>query len=242
MKNIESNNKLKIRLEEKGYLLQDKIKEGRKVYYILEQINEYKEVYNNLLRNYYKTNKEKEFTMYFGLRTLNNDLFPLNKADISNKVNVSARTISNWDNTLIDKSIISKDGFYYFSINKETGEMKQCSKEEYNNFWRNKAYVKAFYDLQVKYIEGKITLTELQLASAEIGSIVTLIENKYYFRSKKYKTNTDNKMYIDTFNLIKAIYGNDKEYNLKFEIVKDITIKFKKLDRNKYINIKLKKL
>lgn len=241
LKKIENNNKLEIRLKEKGYLLKDKIKEGRKVYYILDQENEYKEMYNNMVNYVYNTTKEVEFTKYFNLRTLTNDLFPLSKADISNKVNVSSRTISNWDNNLVNKCIIYKDGYYYFTINKQSGEIKQCTKQEYNSFWKNKAYLKAFYDLQVKYIKGQLTLTELQLASAEIGSIITLVENKYYFKTKKYKTNKDNRLYIDTFNLIKTIYGNDPEFNPNFEFIESkIVIDpankmiIKKLDNNTY--------
>lgn len=204
LKNIETKNKLESRLKEKGYILIEKIKEGRKVYYTLEQKEEQKELYNNIVKNYYKTNKEREFTNYFQIRT-DNDAMPLNKKELGQVINISSRTISRWDNNLIDKSIIAKDGFFYFSINKETKEIQQCTQEEYKNFWKNKGYTKAFKELQLKYINGQITLTELQLSSAEIGNIITLIEDKYYYRIKKYKTNKDNKMYIDTINLIKYL-------------------------------------
>jgi len=222
LRKIEGSNKLDLRLKEKGYILKDKIKEGRKVYYILEQISEYKEMYNNLVKNYYNTDKEQEFTKYFTLRTLTNDKFPLNKADISDKVNVSTRTITRWDNTLIDKRIISKDGFYYFCLDKENRTVKQCSKEEYKSFWKNKAIENNIKMLVDKYYRGEISIEEMLRENSDFTTRVNLFDNKYYFRTKKYKTNFNNQMYIDTFDLIKAVYGNDKEFKPNFELVKDI--------------------
>ena len=34
-------------------------------------------------------------------------------------------------------------------------------------------------------------------------------ENKYFYRTKKYNTNTENQLYIDTLELIKNIYGTN---------------------------------
>lgn len=216
LKGIESKNQLKARLKEKGYNLVSKEKEGRKVFYNIEQINSNKEVYNNMVKYVYNTNKEKEFTKYFTLRTIVNNTIPYSKADISNKIEVSKRTVTTWDNKLNDLQIISKDGYFYFCIDKEKGTIEQCTKEEYKNFWKNKSYIKAFKDLQIKYINGTIDLNQLTLASAEIGGTIALIENKYYYRIKKYKTNTQNQLYKDTYNLIKAIYGN-KNIEIQFE-------------------------
>lgn len=220
LKTIEAENKLNERLEQKGYNLIEKIKEGRKVYYIIEQYNSNKEMYSNMVKYVFNTNKKEEFTKYFCLRTNENNNFPLSKSDISNKAEVSKRTITTWDNTLIDYNIISKDGYFYFCIDKENRTIKQCIKEEYKSFWRNTAYIKAFKDLQLKYINGTIDLNQLTLASAEIGASVALVTNKYYYRIKKYKTNTENQLYIDTFNLIKNIYGNT-EIEIKFPLISE---------------------
>lgn len=218
LRKLESKNKLCERLEKKGYKLIEKLKEGRKVYYILEQERGDKEVYSNMIKYVYNTNKEDEFSKYFSLRTVNNNNFPLSKNDISNVAEVSKRTVTTWDNKLIDYNIISKDGYFYFCIDKENKTIKQCEKEEYKCFWRNTAYIKAFKDLQLKYINGIIDLNQLTLASAEIGASVALITNRYYYRVKKYKTNTENKLYIDTFNLIKSLYG-DTEIELDFPTI-----------------------
>lgn len=42
--------------------------------------------------------------------------------------------------------------------------------------------------------------------------------NKYYYRVKKYKTNKDNQLYIDTIELIKSIYGN-KDIIVEFPLI-----------------------
>lgn len=218
LKTIENNKQLQERLKQKGYTLINKVKEGRKVYYNIEQLSNSKEVYSNMIKYVYKTNKEEEFTKYFTLRTCVNELYPLSKMDIADKSEVSKRTVSTWDNTLIDYNIISKDGFFYFCIDKDKQTITQCTIEEYKMFWRNTAYIKAFKDLQMKYINGTIDLTQLQLASAEIGASIALVNNKYYFRIKKYKTNKDNQLYIDTMELIKSVYGN-KAIEVNFPMI-----------------------
>ena len=39
-----------------------------------------------------------------------------------------------------------------------------------------------------------------------VERIMQAIENKYYYRINKYKTNKDNKLYLDTSELIKILY------------------------------------
>ena len=113
------------------------------------------------------------------------------------------------DLTTDDKlSLINKYGtilnFGRFTIN--TNEINQCTEEEYKTFWKNSHMLKAFNDLQIKYLNGEITLNQLQLASADIGAFMVAISNKYYFRTKKYKVNKDNKLYIDTKTLIEEVF------------------------------------
>ena len=81
--------------------------------------------------------------------------------------------MTKWDNILLKNDIISKDDFFYFCIeeDQENRIIRECSKEEYKSFFKNKAYKEAFKNLQKKYINGEITLNELTLASAEVGAI-----------------------------------------------------------------------
>lgn len=210
LKQIESNNKLCERLENKGYKLINRTKEGRSILYEVELINENKEVYSNLCKYVFNTNKEFEFAKYFISRIITNDnnIIKTNK-DIAIIVGVSNQLISNWDNTLINNKMILKNGYYYICVDNNNKEIRECTKEEYKSFYRNKSYIHAFKMLQHRFYNGEITLTELQVASADIGSSIALIENKYYYRIKKYINNTDNKMYIDTLELIKSIYNKE---------------------------------
>lgn len=50
-------------------------------------------------------------------------------------------------------------------------------------------------------MQGEITLTELQLTSGDIAVIISMIENRYCFKIKKYKVN-QNEIYEYTRNLI----------------------------------------
>ena len=240
LKQLELNDKLEERLNTKGYKLINKYKEGRKVYYELEQQSELKEIYSNLVSTVYRSRKEEEFTKYFQLRTSPNDKLPLNKADIGDKSNVSIWTVSKWDNILLDKGIISKDGFHYFCFNKDKLIIKQCSEEEYKGYWKNRAIERNIEKLEKLYMSGERGFKDVLRANSDFTTKVNMMDNKYYFRIKKFRTNEDNQLYIDTLNLQIAIYGNEEDFKPNFEIIeaKDIKfipiINFKKIQKNKY--------
>ncbi|NRT90045.1 hypothetical protein B0H41_003724 [Clostridium beijerinckii] len=196
LKQIERRNTLEKRLLERGYILLDKSIENKKTIYELG-ISRDKQIINKL----YNISKTDCFINYFNIRTAEE---PDTIDDIASKVKINKNTVIKWDNTLQDKKIISKDGYYYFKLDKALGELAQVTIEEYKSFWKNKAYVNAFKKLQDKYTRSEITLAELQLAKGELDVIIKTIENKYYYKVKKYKVNKDNKLYIDTMNLIRG--------------------------------------
>ncbi|WP_026887706.1 hypothetical protein [Clostridium beijerinckii] len=197
LKQIERRKTLDKRLLEKGYKLIRKYIQNNKTVYELQQCKT-----KYIINKTYNVKKADNFIDYFNIRTKEE---PNSIEDIANKANINKNTVIKWDNTLQDKRIISKDGYYYFRLDKDQGQLIQVSQEEYKSFWRNKAYINAFRKLQEKYIQGEISLTELQLSSGEIAVIISTIENKYYYKIKKYKVNKDNKLYIDTKNLIEGV-------------------------------------
>lgn len=195
LKLIEKRNNLQYRLRKCGYELIDKYKEKNKYIYIITNINlKIKKEINNI----YKTNRTDKFINYFNIRTIEE---AKTIKEIANKSEVAEKTIIKWDNTLQDKRILSKDGFYYFKVDRRNNEITEITKEEYKNFWRNRAYLNAFADLRRKYMKGEISLTEFQLTSGDVAVILSLIENKYYFKVKKYKVN-QNEIYNYTRKLI----------------------------------------
>lgn len=197
LKQIERRKTLNKRLLEKGYILINKYIESNKTIYELE-ISKTKQIISKT----YNVSKTNNFIDYFNIRTKEE---PKTIEEIANKANVNKKTVSKWDNTLQDKRIIAKDGYYYFRLDKGQGELIQVTIEEYKSFWKNKAYVNAFNKLQDRYIKGEISLTELQLSSGEIAVIISTIENKYYYKIKKYKVDKNNELYIDTKKLIEGV-------------------------------------
>lgn len=169
LKQLERRNTLEKRLLEKGYELVKKYNQDNKTTYVLQNIKT-----KQLINKTYNVKKADNFINYFNIRTREE---PNSIEEIATKVNINKNTVIKWDNTLQDKQILSKDGYYYFKLNKEQGELIQVSQEEYKSFWRNKAYLRAFKKLQDKYINGEISLTELQLSSGEIAVIISTIEN-----------------------------------------------------------------
>lgn len=195
LKLIEKRNKLQHRLNKQGYELIDKYKEKNKYIYVIRKSN--KEL-KKKIDNMYNTNRTDKFINYFNIRTIEE---PKTIKEIAEKSAVAEKTIIKWDNTLQDKRILSKDGFYYFKIDRCSNRVIEISKAEYKSFWKNKVYLKAFADLRTKYMKGEISLTEFQLTSGDIAVIISMIENKHCFKIKKYKVNR-NEIYEYTRNII----------------------------------------
>lgn len=195
LKLIEKRNSLKQRLNKKGYVLVDKYKVKNKYIYVIKKSNaELKKKINNI----YNTNRADKFIDYFNIRTVEN---PKTIKEVALESKVAEKTVIKWDNTLQDKRILSKDGFYYFKVDRSNNQIEEICKEEYKAYWRNKVYLKAFADLRQKYIRGEISLTEFQLTSGDVAVIISMLENKYCFKIKKYKVNR-NEIYEYTRKLI----------------------------------------
>ena len=195
LKLIEKRNNLEHRLNKVGYTLIDKYKKKNKYIYVIQKTNK---KLKQKISNMYNTNRADKFINYFNIRTIEQ---PKTIKEIAIESEVAEKTIIKWDNTLQDKRILSKDGFYYFKLDKSNNEIIEISKEEYKTFWKNKSYLKAFADLRKRYMEGEISLTELQLTSGDVAVIVSAIESKYCFKIKKYKVNR-NQLYADTRRII----------------------------------------
>lgn len=195
LKLIEKRSNLEYRLSKCGYELVDKYKDKNKYIYVIKKNNlELKKKIGNM----YNTNRIDKFINYFNMRTIE---VPKTIKEIAEESKVTEKTVIKWDNTLQDKRILSKDGFYYFKVDRTNNEIIEITKEEYKSYWRNKAYLEAFAELRRKYMQGEITLTEFQLTSGDIAVIISMLENKYCFKIKKYKVNR-NEIYEYTRKII----------------------------------------
>lgn len=206
LKQLERRGNLGRRLEDKGYKLIKKITTD-KTYFFIKDIKEDQEsmqMYRNLCKYAYNTNKPQQFGLFFRIRTLENNK-PITNREISEIAEIGINTVTKWNNSLLDKGIILKDGFFYFYIDNFDKKIKTCSKEEYKNFWRNIQSSRKREKLQDDFLNEKITLEELMRKSEENGATRFYTEGKYYYRIHKYKTNEDNKLYIDTKELIEVL-------------------------------------
>lgn len=201
IKMLEKRNKLKEKLENKGYNLIEIIKVKNKNQYEVENIEGYNEVLNNIYKHVFNTKDPVKFDKYFKERT-NNINIPITLDEIGAKVNVSAMTVHNWDKTLIKNDIIAKDGFYYIKIDNATGEKIQVCKEEYNNYWKNRNDEKVLHELKNKYDDGTITFEQAITISQQISSLETLLSGCYYYKVSKYKLYEENRLYIDIKDMI----------------------------------------
>ncbi len=222
LKQIEARKQLNKRLKDLGYKLINKIKEGRQVFYILDQIEENKELHNKLIRHAYNTNKIEEFSDFFMMRTegIKRELKLTNK-DISEVTGISNKTICKWNKTLLDKEIISQDGFYYFVIENIDGNIssRQTTKEEYSSYWKNKRDEAIYKELEYRFNRNEISFKEAMKLVKDIGAIQAATEGKYVYRIHKYLLNTENKLYIDTYELIKQAF-KDKYKSLDVNLIK----------------------
>ncbi|NRT79453.1 helix-turn-helix domain-containing protein [Clostridium beijerinckii] len=215
LKQIEKNNQLSQRLDNKGYNFIEKIKKGRNNYYIVESQykddENYKLILTNIIEQMYKTREYLSFSEYFTIRYVfakvrwQGATIP----SIAEKVGVSESTIKKWDKLLKSNELIKQDGYYYYKKDMETYEEIEISQEEYKSYWRNKVFVSAMKSLQDKYDRGEITFAELQVGIMESGEILKAIEGKYCFRVKKYIVNEFNQLCGDMFGLIKKVFLTD---------------------------------
>jgi hypothetical protein len=210
LETIETRKQLQDRLKDANYKLIKKIKEGRNNYYIVEKLKgvnqQKKKLYNDICKYAYKTNRPNQFGIFFKVRTGCSDQAITNK-ELSELTQIGTKTLTKWNDCLLDKGIIVKDGFFYFYISMDK-KIRQCSKEEYKTFWKNKKRFKKREQLQERYLNGEITLNQYTDKVEDYAAAKFYVESKYYYRIKKYKTNTDNQLYIDTNELLDILNIN----------------------------------
>ena len=203
IKTIEKRKQLGIRLDRIGYKLIERIKRDRKVYYSVECTDENKQLLNNIYKYVFEVDKYKEFTKYFKERTEKSKNFiPASLKSLGNKASVSITTIHKWDIKLLNKKIISSDGYFYFKINKDNHTIEEVSKEEYTSYWRNKSKVELRSKLHEKFNSGEISFDDALDIAENFAALKTEVEGKYLYRTKRYKLNEDNLLYLDIIGLI----------------------------------------
>lgn len=201
VKKMDKRNTLSKHLQNKGYKLIKVIKEKNKNKYEVEKIEQFNEVLNNIYTYVFNATDPIKFNEYFKERTDNINI-PVTLEKIGLKIDVSAMTVHNWDKTLIKNDIIAKDGFYYVRRDNATKEEIQVSKEEYNNYWKNRSDMKVLHELKNKFDEGVITFEQAITISQQISALETALSGYYYYKVSKFKLYNENQLYIDIKDII----------------------------------------
>lgn len=210
---MEKRGTLKKNLEAKGYEWVSKIREGRKVYYILnrEDTSQDAILLTNIIQNCYKTTNYVPFSAFYTIR------YVFAKANwegatvkkIAEYVGVHENTILKWDKLLKESGVLSQDGYYYYKLDLSTYEEVSISHWEYKSYWNNRRDISAINKLQTRYDNGEITFNELRIALSELEETHKAVEGKYCFRVKRYIINEMNILSKDIWKLIKKCYLTD---------------------------------
>ncbi|WP_252224999.1 MULTISPECIES: hypothetical protein [unclassified Clostridium] len=209
LKTIIRTKKLKERLLEKGYIYKDKVKRGRVSYYIVEVTTntQDKESFSNICDGLFKTKKQKEFGDYYMYRTLNLDK-PITKQLLSDLSNVSIKTITKWDKSMIENDLMTKDGYYYMAMEiDDSSEDKKpkyrlTCREEYMQFMKNNLEIGKRNKAHSDYIKGTIDKVAYNIIMDGTALSLLTNQNKIIYKVNKYQLN---KAKIDLTKLIKEL-------------------------------------
>lgn len=223
LKKIERTNSLQDRLKNKGYKLIKKTKEGRNVYYEIEEDNTDKKLLNDICTNLFNTREEEKFCNFVAYRVFNID-HPVSKKDIANKCSVNEHTIGIWDISLLKNNIISKDGFFYIAVDyievdgKTRETFRLTSRDEYNTFVRNSKATKQFDEATDRFLKGELNRREYEYIVRGISKYSILTEKKFIYKINKYRLIEESSPFREEFiKLIELIYGIDFEsYRINF--------------------------
>lgn len=214
LKTMERKQQLYVRLQEKGYKLSNKIKEGRQVYYIVDKENSNKELLTNIYDTLMNTKQYDQFTDYLLYRVLNIHK-PITKNYIADQCEVNKNTITKWDKTMVFNNMLSKDGYFYIAIDYKEDNIKEyriTTKEEYTSYMKASIFAGRKKYIAQQYKNGNIDYNTMQLLMDGLTLNQKAIEKRFVYRVNKLNLIKDNQLLKDIMLLIQDVY-TDKELN-----------------------------
>ena len=109
LKTIIRKKQLKERLNEKGYILLEEFKEGRKTLYKLEhyrELSDNKFKLNNAMECIFNTTKDEDKHTDYIMYRCANIYKPLSKKHLAEKLGVNEKTIRKWDNNMLYNNLL----------------------------------------------------------------------------------------------------------------------------------------
>ena len=195
LKHIIARKQLEDRLKEKGYLLLETFKKGRKTLYKLEhygELSDNKFKLNNAMECIFNTTKDEDkHTDYIMYRCAN--LYkPLSKKHLAEKLGVNEKTIGKWDKHMIDNELLAKDGYFYVAMDfkdndgEEIIEYRLTDKYEYNTFATNNRYLKVRNNAMDEQSNGRLSYDECALIIKSTEDSLKANYGKIVYRVSKY--------------------------------------------------------
>lgn len=208
LKQIIRKKQLETRLKEKGYLLLETFKKGKKTLYKIEEVSQDKFKLNNAMECIFNTTKDEDkHTDYIMYRCAN--LYkPLSKKHLAEKLGVNEKTIGKWDKHMVDNNLLAKEGYFYLSMDfKEDGFTYRLTDEyEYKSFTYNNLFIKERKKAKKEYINGN--MSDIIFESIMEGTTNQLKANygKIVYKVSKYTLTKDKDLMLLIIKLIKDLY------------------------------------
>lgn len=196
------------RLKEVGYEVCSERKQGKNVIYICKhtEVNK-RAALKNFCKETFNVNQVGEFVQYYLKRTEQaakgqdielNEI--ITKSKLGELIGVSDKTISKWDNLLIEQGILSRNGYVYIQI--QGKELIKTSEYAFKRQYRNMVISRKIYGMCSKeYKEGMSDYNTLEFAYKEYENSLYSMSQEHIIRIKNYKLNACNPVHIAAMNV-----------------------------------------
>lgn len=204
LKVYKSQGLLQEKLEAIGYNLVEEFKEGRAVYY---RLNDCKPTNQEALFNKEVFNTEHDgFKHYYMNRTESakgkeskvDDI--LTKKQLSEIAGADVHTISRWDDKLIELGILSEDGYVYLRF---CGlQISKACREEYATYMKQVRAAKELHSsAMLAYRRDEISKESAEIAQKDYESTMQMFARDYVTRISVYKLNPENPIHVEAVKL-----------------------------------------
>ena len=214
LKQIIRKKQLETRLKEKGYILIETLKEGRKTIYKLEhfgELSDNKFKLNNAMECIFNTTKDEDKHTDYIMYRCANIYKPLSKKHLADKLGINEKTIGKWDNHMIDNKLLAKDGYFYISRDyKEDGfDYRLTDENEYKQFIKNNLFLKERQKAKEDFKQG--TINNIMFDAIMDGTSKQLEANygKIVYRISKYTLGKDEDLTKLIVKLIRDVWNKN---------------------------------
>ena len=196
------------RLSDIGYKVVGECKRGKNVIYLCTdtEVNK-RAALKNFCKETFNVNQVEEFVQYYLKRTeqaVKGQDIELNeiitKSKLGELIGVSDKTISKWDNILLEQGILSRNGYVYVQI--QGKELVKTSEYAFKRQYRNMMTSKKIYTMcNNEYHKGMTDYNTLEFAYKEYENSLDSMSQEHIIRIKNYKLNADNPVHIAALNV-----------------------------------------